>query len=89
MAKHGKTLEQKKIAEYRRYQYRFKVNTVDYSSDKEALPQTSTITINSKYPYLARDIKKTALITFAILAIQIILFFILKQDLLVLPMIKY
>jgi len=41
------------------------------------------------YPFLLRDIKKTGILTFGILGIQFILFFLLKNHVLSLPGINY
>jgi hypothetical protein len=94
MAKKRKTKEQKKLADLRHnFEHTYKLPASPSVSIKPAYntkieAKTSTISINS-YPFLKKDLSKTGLLTLGILAFQIILFFILKNHIIVLPGINY
>ncbi|MEK7533961.1 MAG: hypothetical protein AAB600_01350 [Patescibacteria group bacterium] len=99
MAKHRKTLEQKKIADLRHKFYG--LDRVRRGFDSKNIPSLNTkafsemkndsisITSVNKYPYLLHDILKTGILTISIIAVQLILFVILKNKMIVLPMLSY
>jgi len=102
MAKHRKTLEQKKIADLRHKFY--SLDKAQLGLDSKNVPSLNTkafseikndpisITNANKYPYLLhdlRDILKTGILTISIIAVQLILFVILKNKIIVLPMVSY
>lgn len=121
MAKHRKTLQQKKIADLRHKFYSldgirrgFNAKNVPFKTSSSsfweasatpesdlfrARPRDSRQSQNdgleirlatlNKYPYLLHDISKTGILTLSIIAIQLILFVLLKNHILVLPMVKY
>ena len=96
MAKHRKTLEQKKLADLRRKFYSFDRVKRDLDQVRLGLDAISesknvaiTVSPTNKYPYLISDILKTGILTGLIIVMQIILFFLLKNHVLVLPMVKY
>lgn len=99
MGRH-KTLQQKKLADLRRQKFIYTLenkSSTDLVLDK-ILPSvtapadkpyaSNTIAI-SNYSYIKRDILKTLLLTASIIGFQIVLFFILKNHILILPMVKY
>lgn len=90
MNKHRKTLKEKKLADLRRKFYNgaplSKIEPVQTSVSIKSTPAASSI---NKYPYLIKDTLKTSILTCAIVAAQVILFFLLKKQILVLPMAKY
>ena len=97
MGKHKKTLEQKKISDLRRNLYTFNtsqsvlnqtVNRLDSKTSPLPVKSTTSFSIN-QYPYLISDISKTGILTGIIILAQIILYFLLKNHILVLPMVKY
>lgn len=45
--------------------------------------------VNNNYPYLKHDLFKTAVLTGSIIFAQLFLFFVLKNHIIVLPMVKY
>lgn len=78
-----KTLKQKRLSDTHYFHY-----------DKKELqiPQTISVSVfalTATYNYLISDLGKTALVTAFILTAQIILFFILKNHLLILPGLSY
>jgi len=91
MAKYRKTLKEKKRADLRR-KFIFKTDhltkiSTDYTPiSVESAP---VVSITNKYPYLMQDVLKTVILTCAIVTIQVILFFLLKKQILILPMVKY
>ena len=98
MSKHKKTREEKIIADLRHQLYSLKTHDFSHSS----LPKSNTvkqkiitayspaITIpKTSYLYLKHDVLKALILTLAIIAFQIILLFILKRHILVLPGIYY
>lgn len=94
MAKKKKTRQQKIIADLRRQ--------VTLSKPQESKPETkpknfsnpALITYAPKiravtYPYLKKDLQKTAILTSSVIALQMILYFLLKSHILVLPRLGY
>lgn len=99
MAKHRKTLKEKKVADLRHKFYSLDgvrlgfdaknipfVKTKIFSEIKNDLIPTAT---TSKYPYLLHDILKTGVLTLSIIGIQLILFVLLKNKIIALPMVQY
>lgn len=97
MAKKRKTREQKKLADLR---HNFTHTLVNHSHSEAKIslqsnenvkhqikPQT-VIAIN-EYPYLAKDLSKTGLLTAAILGFQLTLFFLLKNHFITIPGLIY
>ena len=97
MAKKRKTREQKKLADSRHTFNHIFVGQ-DTPSAKTHIELSSTIIPSYKpkatiligsYPYLAKDLSKTAMLTLGILAFQIVLFTLLKNHVLTIPGIGY
>jgi len=91
MAKKRKTREQKQIADLRHnFTHQIVTNTFEarpvFSKISEKKPVTVTY---SAYPYLAKDLTKTFLLTASIIGVQILLFISLKTHLLKIPGISY
>lgn len=98
MAKHRKTRKEKEIADSRHsfthnfvsqtpYQVKFDAPTKAKSLDKSgAKPQAIS---TSAYSYLVKDLSKTAILTAAILAFQIILFFLFQHHILAISGLNY
>jgi len=82
MHKHRKTLKEKKRADLHHKFY-----TAE-PLDKIFIDQ-HPISVKSPYPYLMQDVLKTGILTAGIVAVEVILFFLLKKQILVLPMVKY
>jgi len=102
MAKHRKTLQQKKIADLRHKFYSFdqvrlgfdsknipSVKSNTFPETKDIKNVSTTIYPMNKYPYLLHDIAKTGILTSSIVAIQLILFILLKNKIILLPMVNY
>jgi hypothetical protein len=94
MAKKRKTKEQKRLADLR---HNFKhAYTLDNSSvtqpklhvSKKSEVITTSISTNA-YPYLKKDLSKTALLTLGILIFQLVLLAILKSHILSIPGLTY
>jgi hypothetical protein len=85
MSKHKKTRKEKVIADYRHQVYILKNNTPLNSV-------TTTVAIKENYDFTAdilRDVLKTTVLTCTIVALQIVLFFLLKRHVISLPIVKY
>jgi hypothetical protein len=96
MAKKRKTREQKILAQQRHnFSHTFtsqvpltvKIQTQITPSVLTQKPQ-KTVALNA-YPYLTKDLTKTALLTLGIFIFQIILFTLLRNHALVIPGISY
>ena len=86
MSKHKKTRKEKIIADYR--------NQVYILKNTDILPVNSTITTtisNNAYfnSHILRDVMKTGILTAFIITAQIVLFFLLKRHIIILPMVNY
>jgi len=96
MGKKRKTYKEKIIADLRRKLYSQdsqKANSLEAKEPKIMLDvpyhtATVTVPINS-HIYLSKDIFKTGILTGAILFLQLVLYFLLKNHVLVLPMVRY
>jgi hypothetical protein len=98
MAKHRKTRKEKELADSRHnfthkfvsaapFEVKFEAPKKSKSSGVSNA-QTQVVSV-SAYSYLVKDLSKTAALTLAILAFQVILFFFLKHHLLVIPGLSY
>ena len=96
MAKKRKTREQKILADLRHnFSHTF---TSEIAPSVKIQPQITstilktttqkTVAVNA-YPYLIKDLSKTAILTFAIFIAQIILFTLLRNHVLFIPGISY
>lgn len=88
MPKHKKTREEKRKADERRassetLQYRFSLPSTT------PLPTTHTTVILDTNQTVRHDLLRTAIISFAILALQITLFFLLKNHVLAFSFVRY
>lgn len=94
MAKKRKTREQKKLADLRHAFTHAKTFAATATYEvKQKLPnkieaKTATASLN-KYPYLKKDLSKTALITLIVLLFQVGLFFSLKAHIFEIPGLSY
>ena len=99
MAKKRKTREQKILADLR---HSFQHNSISvaplagktettFSTNAPSVVRgkTASTTTLTAYPYLAKDLAKTAILTLAIFAFQIILLALLKNHILIVPGIGY
>lgn len=85
--KHKKTRKEKIIADYRHNFYTLEQKNISYpnSINNSEIVKSE---LNS-YSYVSRDVIKTGLLTFSIIAAQVILFFLLRNQIIMLPMLKY
>ena len=96
MGKRRKTYKEKIIADLRRKLYRqdsqkpfaLEAKEPKITNNMPFHTQVSTVSI-SPHPYLTKDIFKTGVLTGTIVLLQIILYFLLKNHILTLPMVKY
>ena len=95
MAKKRKTRDQKKLADLR---HNFTHSISEQKVHLEAKIQTQTtkplfkpqaISSVNAYPFLAKDLSKTALLTAVILGFQIVLFVLVKNHTLIIPGLTY
>jgi hypothetical protein len=89
-ARHKKTRKEKMIADYRHQVYVLK--SKDILSNNQIDNPIPAITISENIylnTHALRDILKTGILTFTIIALQIILFFLLQKHILTLPIVKY
>ncbi len=91
MGKQKKTREQKIIADLRRKldMQSKKEPTFEFKPSPQRPIQPSLITKTIAYPYLLGDLLKTITLTGAIVGAEIILFFLLKKQILLLPNISF
>ena len=84
MSRHKKTRQEKVTADLRRqhFVYTFQNKNPEISSVK-------AVAIIPTYSYIRRDIIKTFTLTLSIVGFQIFLYFLLKNHILALPMVKY
>jgi hypothetical protein len=96
MAKKRKTREQKILADLR---HNFKHTFISQAplagkiqaqiAPSIAAPRTQETVALNAYPYLTKDLTKTAILTLGIFVFQIILFTLLKNHALIIPGISY
>jgi hypothetical protein len=94
MAKKRKTKEQKRLADLRHeFTHSYAFNPSPSVSQKPQLnikTEAKTITINQNlYPFLKKDLSKTALLTMGILIFQAILFLSFKNHFISIPGLNY
>lgn len=97
MAKKRKTREEKKLADLRHSFTKTIAEKPVFTIQTNALPTPSlkSETKNTKsdskenYPFLAKDLSKTAIVTTGILAFQVILYFILTHHMIRIPGLIY
>ncbi len=90
MAKHRKTRKEKKLADKRHNFVHQTVNYTPFTAELTStkIPQVKTITA-AQYPYLARDLTKTFVLSGVIIAAQITLFILLKKHIILIPGLLY
>jgi hypothetical protein len=85
-ARHKKTRKEKIIADYRHQVYVLK------NKDLPLNKATTTVPIgveSHSNTHILRDVLKTGILTSSIIAAQIVLFFLLKNHVITLPIVKY
>lgn len=83
--KHKKTRKEKIIADYRHQVYSLKNKDIPLSVS----PNVGTDKNSYSYTYVLNDVLKTTLLTLSIIAIQIVLFFLLKKHIISIPNLSY
>lgn len=86
MSKHKKTRKEKIVADYRHQLYILKNKDIPLGNLATQTPSNENSYFNT---HIIKDVTKTGILTFAIVAAQIILFFLLKRHTIILPMLKY
>ena len=94
MAKKRKTKEQKRLADLRHnFKHTYTVVSSSITQPKLHVLQKSEVITTSMstnaYPYLKKDLSKTALLTLGILIFQLVLLAILKSHIFVIPGLTY
>lgn len=90
MSRHKKTRQQKVMADLRRQKFVYTLENKNLTNVLPAdTPTATTIITNLPYSYIKHDILKTFLLTASIIGFQIILFVLLKNHIIVLPMVSY
>lgn len=97
MAKRRKTREQKKLADLRHtFTHTLAKSTyskakikIEIKENQEILERNKTVITLNEYPFLIKDLSKTGALTALILGFQIILFFLLKNHILIIPKLSY
>jgi len=86
MSKHKKTRKEKIIADYRHQVYILKNKNVPFDS-----PPVATIANEDAHfsTYALKDVFKTGLLTCSIVAAEIVLFFLLKRHIVLIPNLNY
>lgn len=80
-----KPKETKSVSENKIITPHFQYRTID----QESAQKSQTITSSNKYPYLKHDLLKTGLLTTSFLIAELLLFFVLKNHFIQLPMLSY
>ena len=89
MAKRKKTRQQKMIADIRHQVYSLEGSSSISVEKTPPIPSIPQIVQATSYNYLKHDLIKTAFLTGIILAVQSILFFLLKNHILTIPKVSY
>ena len=90
MAKNRKTREQKKLSDLRHnFKHQIVNNTFDVKPSSIKIEANKLLTTYTTYPYLIKDLTKTLTLTAAIIAVQVVLFTILKNHLITIPNLTY
>ena len=85
--KHKKTRKEKIIADYRHNIYSLENQNI--SPVKPIVVTATTNAASNPYPHVISDISKTAILTIFIIIGELILFFLLKNHIIILPKISY
>ncbi|MDP2585431.1 MAG: hypothetical protein Q8P29_00965 [Candidatus Levybacteria bacterium] len=85
-ARHKKTRKEKITADYRHQVYILKNKDISSNNSTFAISVSENSHVNT---HILRDVLKTGMLSFFIVATQMILFFLLKNHIITLPMIKY
>ena len=86
-AKHKKTRKEKIIADYRHNIYSLKNQNI--SLVKPTVVTTTINPVSNPYPHVIGDISKTTMLTIFIIVGELILFFLLKNHIIIIPKISY
>lgn len=86
MSKHKKTRKEKVIADYRHQVYILKNKNIPLNNSTLAIPVNENSYSNT---HVLKDVLKTGILSFSIIAAQIILFFLLKRHLVSIPNLNY
>ena len=89
MGKRRKTYKEKVIADLRRKVYSLEAQKPSKTMHNMPMSTTATTVTISSHAFLTRDIFKTGILTGIIVLIQLILYFLMKNHILTLPMVKY
>jgi hypothetical protein len=93
MGKKRKTFKEKLISDLRRrgnILEGVRTTSLPLPTPQEIVLQVPTPKlIQNQYPYLLKDISKTGILTASVIAIQILLFILLKNHILMLPGVTY
>ena len=90
MAKTRKTREQKRLSDLRHnFKHQIVNNTFDVKVSSVKIATNLSSVTHASYPYLVKDLTKTITLTAAIVAVQIILFTILKNHIIIIPNLTY
>jgi len=84
--KHKKTRKEKIIADYRHQVYFLKNQNIPLNNSIITIPVNENSYSNT---HILKDVLKTGILSLSIIAMQIILFFLLKNHIITLPIIKY
>ena len=83
--KHKKTRKQKIIADYRHQVYSLENKNILLNIPTPVM----SVDKSSSYAYVLNDIFKTGLLTFCIIALELVLFFVLKKHIFSIPNLSY
>ena len=84
--RHKKTRKEKIIADYRHQVYILKNESMPLNNPTLAIPVNENSYLNT---HVLKDVLKTGILSFSIIAAQIIFFLLLKRHVIMLPMLKY
>ncbi|MBI2614029.1 MAG: hypothetical protein HYW62_04635 [Candidatus Levybacteria bacterium] len=87
MSKYKKTRQEKIIADFNRQVYSLEKKNI--FSLKNNYPTTIVYNDTASYSYVFRDVSKTLILTLILIGLQIILFFLLKKQVLLIPNLNY
>ncbi len=86
-AKHKKTRKEKIIADYRHNIYSLKNQNIP--PVKPSVVTTTINAVSNPYSHVIGDISKTTMLTIFIIVGELILFFLLKNHIIIIPKISY
>jgi hypothetical protein len=84
--KHKKTRKQKIAADFRHQVYVLRSNNAPLDKSTPAIAVVENPYLNT---HVAKDVLKTSILTCSIIALQIILYFLLKRHIITLPIVMY